>query len=267
MNNEIENKINKFLLDLKRRNLSKNTIMTYKMNLLMFFRTEEENISKIKRFILENNKPATALLKKNVLIEYYKFLKKRDKVETIKRIKTPPISDLYRVIVSKVEVQKIIDVNFGKNEDLKTRNRSIISLLYLTGIRISELANIKKTDINGNSIFIKGKGQKERIVFFSNEWIEFKNPYSKIYLFSDEHGKKLSEKRLESIVKEMVSRTTLKKKITPHTFRRSFCTNMVKKGANLKIVSKIMGHSKIETTARYLHFTEKDMFREYSKFI
>lgn len=253
---------------IKGKNLSTNTITAYE-NTLNLFKREYKNFTKknIVSFIYEESKkPSTLILRRNILLNYYKYIKHID-YDWIKDLKLPSQVEVLRDILSKSDVLKIANSHYGSSEKYIERNKMLILFLYFTGLRASEVSNLKWNHIDGNRINTYGKGRKHRIVFIKEELLNWNNKWQSEYIFCNMKGKQLTTKRISIIVKQMTKRTTIKKEVTPHTFRRSYCTNFIKAGGNIKIVSKLMGHSKIETTARYMHFTEKDMANEYKRLI
>ena len=154
---------------------------------------------------------------------------------------------------------------------LGLRNRLIMELLYATGIRVSELVNIKIKDIKikENQINILGKGNKERIVLFGEKAKEiikiYLNAYkedfigniSNQYLLINKKGKQLTTNKVELIVKDVLRKSALKLNISPHTLRHTFATHMLDSGADLKSVQELLGHENLKTTAIYTHISNE----------
>ena len=151
------------------------------------------------------------------------------------------------------------------------RDRLIIELLYSTGIRVSELVNIKIKDINihEEQIKILGKGNKERIVLFGEKAKEsirlYLNEYKEFfqgnilnnYLLINKKGKQLTTNKVELIVKDVLRKSALKLNISPHTLRHTFATHMLDSGADLKSVQELLGHENLKTTAIYTHVSNE----------
>lgn len=140
-----------------------------------------------------------------------------------------------------------------------------MDFLFYSGIRVSELVNIKHQDYQDNSLKIHGKGNKVRYVFIPPELIKEINPYSSDYLFTNRQGKKITREYIVKLIKKRTILTEIKKRITPHTFRRSFATLLNNKGCNLTTIQKLLGHSHITTTANYIHNDYETLFADYSK--
>ncbi len=180
------------------------------------------------------------------------------------------------------EVETILGI-----PNLKTpigiRDRAILELLYATGIRVSELVNLKLTDLNLDSGFLKcfGKGGKERIVLLgrsAKECIERylnkvrpENNKSEIkseilFLGSKKAKERLSRQAVWQMIKAYAYKARIKKKITPHTFRHSFATHLLEGGADLRIVQELLGHADIATTQIYTHVSRDHLKSVHSKF-
>ena len=153
------------------------------------------------------------------------------------------------------------------------RNRAILETLYSCGLRVSELCNLKLSDLYLNEGFIKveGKGSKQRLVPISPRAInELKNYFvergnAKIkhedFVFISRFGKNISRIMVFHIIKELADRIGLKKSISPHTFRHSFATHLLEGGANLRAIQAMLGHESIGTTEIYTHI-DRNMLRQ-----
>ena len=171
------------------------------------------------------------------------------------------------------EIDRIIDmVDMSKNEG--QRNRAILETLYSCGLRVSELCNLKLSDLYLDEGFIKveGKGSKERLVPISqraiqeiNWWLEdriggkIKEGYED-YVFLARWGKNISRIMVFHLIKELAEKAGIKKTISPHTFRHSFATHLLEGGANLRAIQAMMGHESIATTEIYTHI-DRSMLR------
>lgn len=168
------------------------------------------------------------------------------------------------------EMERLLNsIDTSKVEGI--RDRLIIELLYSTGIRVSELVNIKIKDIKikENQINILGKGSKERIVLFGekaktmikiylNAYKDFfKGNILNEYLLINKKGKQLSTNKIELIVKDVLRKSALKLNISPHTLRHTFATHMLDSGADLKSVQELLGHENLKTTAIYTHVSNE----------
>jgi len=155
------------------------------------------------------------------------------------------------------------------------RNKAMLETLYSCGLRVSELVNLKVTNLFFEQGFVKieGKADKERLVQVSKRAIEEINKYLNSYrktlkiskeseniLFLNRRGKKLSRVMIFTIIKNLADKIGLEKKISPHTFRHSFATHLINGGADLRAVQEMLGHESILTTEIYTHL-DRDYLR------
>ena len=174
-----------------------------------------------------------------------------------------------------------IDLNYQYNGvNLGERNRSIIETLYSCGLRVSELIDLKISDLFFEEGFIKvtGKGDKQRFVpigpttqKFINIWIAIRNhidvkPNSKDILFLNYKGSQLTRAMIFTIIKKLVEKTGLHKNVSPHTFRHSFATHLLENGADLRAIQMMLGHESITTTEIYMHVDRSHLSNVLNKF-
>lgn len=173
------------------------------------------------------------------------------------------------------EIDLIIQaIDLSKKEG--TRNKAIIETLYSCGLRVSELVDLKISNLylKDNYIKVVGKGNKERLVPIGDEAIKFIDMYlnyerkhivskknNENILFLNRLGTKLSRVYIFSLIKELALKANIKKSISPHTFRHSFATHLLEGGANLRAVQEMLGHVSITTTEIYTHL-DKQYLRE-----
>ena len=168
--------------------------------------------------------------------------------------------------------------SFNKEKSLDQRNLLILEMLYATGIRVSELTNIKINDIDkyNNSIKILGKGSKERIVFYGSFCENILNIYLEDgrrkliknkecnYLFLNKNGSKLSERYIRKMIDNVVRKCEIDYHISPHTLRHTFATDMLNNGADLISVKELLGHSALNTTSIYTHVSNEQIKKVYN---
>ncbi|MBF8150552.1 tyrosine recombinase XerD [Winogradskyella sp. F6397] len=174
-----------------------------------------------------------------------------------------------------------IDLSYQYNGvNLGERNRAIIETLYSCGLRVSELIDLKLSNLFFEEGFIKvtGKGDKQRFVpigdttqKFINIWIGIRNhidvqPNSKDILFLNYKGKQLTRAMIFTIIKKLVEKTNLNKNISPHTFRHSFATHLLENGADLRAIQMMLGHESITTTEIYMHIDRSHLSEVLNKF-
>ncbi|MCD1115722.1 site-specific tyrosine recombinase XerD [Chryseobacterium turcicum] len=175
--------------------------------------------------------------------------------------------------LSLADIEKIIEA-IDSNSDLGKRNHCIIEVLYGCGLRVSELIEIKISNINFKENYIKviGKGNKTRFVPLAQftakllkEYIaevRSKNKINKKYedtLFLNSRGTSMSRVIVFIIIKELTDKAGVSKKISPHTFRHSFATHLLQNGADLRYIQEMLGHSSITTTGIYTHLKTEEL--------
>jgi integrase/recombinase XerD len=161
------------------------------------------------------------------------------------------------------------------------RNRAIIEVLYSSGLRVSELTNLKLSNLFLETGFLRvvGKGNKERLVPIGSEAIKYLNIYLKEVrsqqkikkgeediVFLNRNGSRLSRVMIFTLIKDITTRAGLKKKVSPHTFRHSFATHLIEGGADLRAVQEMLGHESITTTEIYTHLDKsylKQIIEDY----
>jgi site-specific recombinase XerD len=146
------------------------------------------------------------------------------------------------------------------------RDYLVVSMLYATGVRVSELVNIRKADIDfqRNNIKVFGKGAKERIVkipdVFKDELITYTKGFGLDQLLFP-----LTPSTVEKDIRRIAGRAQISKKITPHKLRHTFATHMLQAGSNIVAIQKLMGHSSLSTTQIYMHYSDQELNEEYAK--
>jgi len=213
---------------------------------------------------------------------FYKYLLIEGKISSdpTALLESPKIGRKLPDILSMEEIDTLIDaIDLEKPEG--QRNKAMLETLYSCGLRVSELVNLKLTNLFFDQGFIKieGKADKERLVPVSNRAIEEINKYMSGYrkklkihkeseniLFLNRRGKKLSRVMVFTIIKNLSQKINLDKKISPHTFRHSFATHLINGGADLRAVQEMLGHESILTTEIYTHIDRdylKDTIHQY----
>lgn len=180
-------------------------------------------------------------------------------------------------VISVEEINKILDIK--TTNAYEYRNKAMLELLYATGLRISELCNLKLNDININDqvLICYGKGQKERMVPFGNnskkslqEYLEIYRPqllktYITDYIFLNNHGKPISRQGFFKILKKITTEKEINKKISPHTIRHSFATHLLNNGADLRVIGEMLGHANLSTTGIYTHINNQKLKENYQQ--
>lgn len=200
-----------------------------------------------------------------------------DDVTTV--IESPKLWKKIPDVMSPSEVERLIlapDINTPKG----FRDRTILELMYATGLRVSEVANLLMTNVDFELEIIKtsGKGRKERLVPLGDVALQFLDNYihnirPKIlgvkeceYVFISSYRKNISRQALWKVIKAYVVKAGIVKKVTPHTLRHSFATHLLEGGADLRSVQEMLGHASISTTQVYTHVSNKHLKEVHKKF-
>ena len=167
------------------------------------------------------------------------------------------------------QIEELFAKNKEREDDLKDRDQAIIELLYASGVRVSELINIKLNtiDLRNRTIRVLGKGRKERIVMFSKScqatllnYIKNSRPTNRSdYLFLNAQGNQLTTRGVEYILKEIQNKCGVQLGLHPHLLRHTFATHLLEGGADLRVIQELLGHESINTTQVYTHITEEAM--------
>ena len=271
------------------RSLSDNTIDSYLRDIQKLANFSEEKdltelqITKteVKEFISEINKEGISARSQSRIISgikaFYKYLILEDylKVNPTELIESPKIGMKLPDTLSIEEIDSLIsaiDLSHPQGE----RNRAILEVLYSCGLRVSELTNLKLSNIRFKEGYVKvlGKGNKERFAPIGSSAIKFLNIYlneirnhqdikkgSEDIVFLNRRGNKLTRVMIFTIIKQLAEKIGMKKKISPHTFRHSFATHLIEGGADLRAIQEMLGHESITTTEIYTHL-DREYLRE-----
>lgn len=286
----MKNNIIKFLDYLKyERNYSDNTIIGYEnhLNLFSIFLTNNKinSLSDVDYSIVRNY--INYLYEKNYnsksicnhissLRSFFKYLKNEDIIKNnpMILIENPKLEKKLPKYLYYEDLEKILNISDTKT-DIGIRDALILELLYVTGIRVSELVNIKLQDIDlsNHKIKITGKGNKQRIVMYGKRCQELLDNYLKIrekllkdsneYLILGVKGKKINDRVIRDIINDLSKKAGLQLKISPHTFRHTFATHMLNEGADLRSVQELLGHENLSTTTIYTHVTNERLRNVY----
>ena len=271
------------------RSLSDNTIDSYLRDVrkLAEFSEEKElnelQITKaeVKEFIAFINTEGISARSQSRIISgikaFYKYLILEDyiSVNPTELIESPKIGLKLPDTLSIFEIDSLIsaiDLSHPQGE----RNRAILETLYSCGLRVSELTNLKLSNIRFKEGYVKvvGKGNKERFAPIGSSAIKFLNIYlneirnhqnikkgSEDIVFLNRRGKQLTRVMIFTIIKQLAEKIGLKKKISPHTFRHSFATHLIEGGADLRAIQEMLGHESITTTEIYTHL-DREFLRD-----
>lgn len=269
---------------------SNNTIESYKRDLLSFLEFnknksinaigKEELKKYIKNLNDKNLNEKTISRHISCLKSFYKFLVIDKKInENVSEVLfMPKTKKSLPKILTEEEVFSLLDIKLVDNYSY--RNKAMIELMYATGLRVSELINLKLQDIDliNEVVRVFGKGSKERIVPLGEiavislkEYISKYRPlmlkqYNNDYLFLNNHGNNMTRQGFFKIIKSIAKEKGIKSEISPHTIRHSFASHLLKYGADLRTIQELLGHSDISTTQVYTHITNEELKQNYKNF-
>ena len=212
---------------------------------------------------------------------FYRFLLYHKYIEQdpSELIETPKKEQHLPEVLSLEEIDKMIaQIDLSKNES--HRNRAIIEMLYGSGLRVSELVNLRLSDIylQEGYMRITGKGSKQRLVPISAEatkwfqyWLIDRNtlnirPEASDIAFLNRYGRQLTRAMIFTIIKQLATAAGITKNISPHTLRHSFATHLLQNGADLRVIQQLLGHESISTTEIYTHVDIHDLREAILKF-
>lgn len=273
------------------KNLSENTIVSYLNDIYKLYNflksqninipPDEINYKILSDFVeyISEEKTLNAKSQSRIISgirSFYKYLIVEDIItnDPTSLLEMPKIGRKLPTVLSVEEIEKIIS-SIDVSDILGHRNRAIIEVLYGCGLRVSECAELKISNIYFNEDFIKviGKGNKQRLVPLGSKakkeieyyFQSFRNHITpkkghSDFLFLNRRGSKLSRVMIFNIVKDACNKAGIEKTISPHTFRHSFATHLLEGGADLRVVQEMLGHESITTTEIYTHID-----REYLK--
>ena len=277
------------------RGLSLNSIVSY-----------ENDIISLKNYILDNkikespiectpdtlnsfiynsskkNSPRSQARKISGLKSFFKFLVFEEYIKSspMSNIESPKLGRKLPDILNVEEISQMIS-SINIKETFGQRNKTIIEILYGTGIRVSELIELKISNIffKENLIRVLGKGDKERFVPIGLkakksiiDYINNNRKYQKIeessndILILSKYGKKITRHMIFTLIKNISKQSGITKKISPHTFRHSFASHLLKNGADLRTIQLILGHENITTTEIYTHLDSKHLLNVMKKY-
>lgn len=249
-------------------------------NNLNYLTVKYKDVSNFTLFLAKQNYKSTTINRIDSSIRsFYNYLELEEKIngnpfKAASNLKVPKRLPNYFKYDEYLTMISVID-----KDDYEYRNRLILEMLFATGLRVSELSNIKIKDIDFSEreIKIMGKGSKERFVFYNKECAIFLDSYlkecrSKLlngkdseYLFINHLGDKLTDRGIRLIIDKIVKKSCIKSKVSPHTFRHTFATMLLNEGCNIKSVQELLGHSSLGTTGIYTHLTNDEVRLAYMK--
>ncbi len=287
---ELNKILSKYFDYLESKSLSENTVKNYFRDLIDYFIYLKQNdlsptksiepkyIRKMLSFLIGKGFSKISISRKiSAIKSYINFLEKFNysKNNYSELIRIPKKSKSLPKVMTKKEISQLIkhvEMNTKKN----LRDDALIELLYSTGLRVSEVANLKLKDINlkKSEIKILGKGNKERIVIFNNKskekiirYLKNDKRYISIKteaLFQNKFKEALSTRSIQRILKKYLNFSGINSKYSTHTLRHTFATHLLEGGADIKVIQQLMGHSSPETTKIYTHVSSSTLKNVYN---
>lgn len=274
------------------KNYSRYTTLNYSEDIMAFINYCRKNnidylmvdYSLAKKYLVnlydvEKEKATTVSRKISSIRSFYKYLASNNICEnsSFSLLKLPKKEKKIPRYFEYNELLELFDVP-NINTPLGERNRLILELLYATGIRVSELVNIQLDDIDYNRklIYILGKGNKERVVYFNDVALKYLKKYindgrvklnikNSNYLFLNNRGGQITTRGVQIVLDNIIKKTSLNKNISPHMLRHSFATHLLNEGCDLLSVQELLGHSSLSATSIYTHVTTERMKEVYFK--
>lgn len=217
------------------------------------------------------------------LRSFLKFLIKRKyKTMPADQIELAKVGQRSIDVISSAELERLMKApDQEKDKEKRLRDKAILELLFSTGLRVSELCSLTRDlDLNRDEFSIRGKGDKVRVVFLSDEakdavekYLDARDDMSEALFVSVSKNKKkidenkgLDRRSIERIVKRYATMAGITKKVTPHVIRHCFATDLLSNGADLRAVQQLLGHANITTTQVYTHVTDKHLRDVHKKF-
>lgn len=276
------------------RGLSDNTIFAYRQDLMDFLAfLKKEGLDSwptkavdIDAFLAEQRdlNKATSSISRMIssLRKFYQWLVRQSiqKINPMLEIDSPKKEHRLPVALSVDEVTKLLDQP-DVTQKLGIRDRALLETLYATGIRVSELINLKFSDLHEELKLLKvlGKGSKERLIPISDVAISWIKSYQEKVrdplllksgkytdtIFLNNRGGALTRQAVWQIIKRYCQMAGIRKNVTPHTLRHTFATHLLENGADLRVVQEILGHSDISTTQIYTNLSQQHILQVYAK--
>ncbi|MDX5449210.1 MAG: site-specific tyrosine recombinase XerD [Bacteroidota bacterium] len=267
------------------RNLAKNTVINYLKDLDRFSSwceqrglpprsVKEETIRKYLRDLASHSAKSQARHISS-LRSFFQFLLYEEiiSIDPTEMIESPKLPRYLPDTLSELEVLEIIQA-VDRSTPTGERDKAILETLYGCGVRVSELVEIKLSDLffDQQVIRVIGKGNKERVIPINPTAMRSISIYRdeirvhqdiqrgfEDHLFLNNRGKKLTRVMIFHIVKKLAEKAGIRKKISPHTFRHSFATHLIRRGADIRVVQELLGHESILTTEIYTHLSANDL--------
>lgn len=272
---------------------SLNTVKSYSSDLenYLYYLNEKLNISEVEYITTEDIKKYLVYLKKlgytatsssralSAIKSFHKFLflERRTKINPAINLTSPKLEKKLPTVLSIDEVLKLLN-SIEPNTPYEMRNEAMIELVYATGLRVSELVNLKLTNLHLTNKMIStiGKGNKERLVPINDYAAKILRKYllearpklvipskEQGFVFLNNQGTALSRQSFFLILKDLSKKAGITKEVSPHTLRHSFATHLLEAGTDLRLIQEMLGHEDISTTQVYTHLSNQRLKEIY----
>lgn len=279
-----------YLLNVRR--YSSNTVSSYSFDICDFTKFirglgkifKDIKVDDVKSWILDLTErqigKRSIKRKMSSLKSFYAWMYLQKKVDSdpFEYVHSPKATHALPDFFSEKEIDSLLTANEKRTDKLKDRDQALLMLMFASGLRASEVVNLtfNQVDFDNRIMKVSGKGNKDRLVPFTNSakeaMLNYINDLRKDllkedtkYIFLNSKGNKMTVRGLEYILDEIEAKTGLYGKIHPHMLRHSFATKMLNRGADLRTIQELLGHSSIETTSIYTHVAYENMKETYEK--
>lgn len=279
-----------YLLNVRR--YSSNTVSSYSFDICDFTKFirglgkifKDIKVDDVKSWILDLTErqigKRSIKRKMSSLKSFYAWMYLQKKVDSdpFEYVRSPKATHALPDFFSEKEIDSLLTANEKRTDRLKNRDQALLMLMFASGLRASEVVNLtfNQVDFDNRIMKVPGKGNKDRLVPFTNSakeaMLNYINGLRKDllkedtkYIFLNSQGNKMTVRGLEYILDEIEAKTGLYGKIHPHMLRHSFATKMLNRGADLRTIQELLGHSSIETTSIYTHVAYENMKETYEK--
>jgi integrase/recombinase XerD len=276
------------------RGLAQNTLLAYRRDLDKYIdylsqkgvknssQVNREHVSNFMFDLKKHDMSATSICRNLAAVKmFHRFLVRENlsKEDPTTLVDTPKIWKRIPSVLTQAEIESMITAASGKKTQ-EVRDQAILEIFYASGLRVSELSDLKTTSINYEVGFVRavGKGSKERIIPLGKKAREALQRYllrarpqllknqANDFLFLSRLGKKISRQSLWAVIKFYARKANIKKTIKPHTLRHTFATHLLEHGADLRSVQEMLGHADISTTQIYTHVDKERLKSVHKQF-
>ena len=284
----MEGNVTLFLNQLKvEKGLSKNTLESYTRDLKRFhafLKASPPSRDKIIQYLArlyDDGLSATSVCRHlTTLRQFFKFLFQEEKIKDnpTSEIEMPSVRKKLPQVLTEEEVVQLLDA--PQNDVLGLRDRAMLEVLYATGMRVSELVDLRlaSLDLKVGYVRVLGKGSKERLVpmgdmarqklelYLDESRTHLDKKLDQNHVFLNRSGEKLTRQAFWLLLKKYAAQAGIEKDLTPHTLRHTFATHLLERGADLRVIQALLGHSDISSTQIYTHISTKRLEDIYKKY-